>query len=151
MRVLIMFAVSCLILAGCVGGSGAAGPADKFGTACMFEVNPPGGYVWDSGDAEVKASGGGATADGVAAMNACIRSKVAAAGANGAATAPSEAAVSGNKVTETSTYATPRPQQVSAKPAPAVQPMAQAPSAAPARRACRNTFSGGDGYACMPI
>jgi hypothetical protein len=130
-----------LFLAGCVStGSGASAQLNEYSTSCMFEVNPPGSYVWSDGDSEVKAGGGG-TAEGAAAMNACIRRKAAAAGnpiPAGLPTERTEVVVSGGTVTETYTYGQP--------PAAAVAPSASRKAAT--ERSCRNrnVLSGGTGY-----
>lgn len=132
---------SLLFLAGCVStGSGASAQLNEYSTSCMFEVNPPGSYVWSDGDSEVKAGGGG-TAEGAAAMNACIRRKAAAAGnpiSEGAPTQRSEVVVSGGTVTETYTYGQP----------PAAAVTAPASRTAAKARSCRNrnVLSGGAGY-----
>jgi len=132
-----------LALAGCVGsgsGGGSAGLVNKYSTACMFEVNPPGSYVWTDKDSAVKPGGGG-TAEGAAAMNACIQKKAAAAGetvASAKAGQPQEVIEveqSGTQVAKTYTYGTP-PAALSPKPA------------AREERRCRhrNVLSGGTGY-----
>ena len=145
MRFLSVAAV-CLVLAGCVGGSGSGGVANDYATACMFEVNPPGAYVWTDGDSEVKPGGDG-TAEGAAQMNACIQRKLAAEGPQstaGTTKAKSEVVTSAGKVTETETSGSPRPQKTAK--APAVEVTAQASyGGVPA---CSLTMVGGTGYAC---
>jgi hypothetical protein len=133
---------SLLVLTGCVSsGGGNAGLVNKYSTACMFEVNPPGSYVWTDRDSMVKPGGGG-TAEGAAALNACIQKKAAAAGETvvTAQAAQSRQVVeveqSGGQVVETFTYGSP--------PTAATSP-------APARRSeercrARNVLSGGAGY-----
>lgn len=51
-------------------------------------------------------------------------------------------------VTQTYTYGTPPPKRASTA---VSAPVAAQPPAATARKPCRNTMVGGDGYACMPI
>ena len=124
-------AAGLLLLAGCVGGGGGPSIATDHSTACMFEVNPPGSYVWSDRDSEVKPGGGG-TAEGAAAMNACIRRKAAAAGGTGLAAAPtqrSEVVRSGGTVVETYTYGRP--------PAPAATTATPARPARERRRSAR--------------
>ena len=133
---------SLLVLTGCVSsGGGNAGLVNKYSTACMFEVNPPGSYVWGDGDSAVKPGGGGSEA-GAAALNNCIQKKAAAAGDAVASVAATqrrqvvEVEQSGGQVVETYTYGTP--------------PVAATPSE-PARRTeercrARNVLSGGSGY-----
>jgi hypothetical protein len=138
----LLFAVGCLLtLAACVGtGSGNASLVNKYSTSCMFEVNPPGSYVWSDSDSEVKPGGGG-TAEGAAAMNACIQRKAAAAGETAATVQTTqqrqvvEVEQSGGQVIETYTYGQ--------------APAAAAPKAvARAEERCRyrNVLSGGAGY-----
>lgn len=131
-----------LVLTGCVSsGSGNAGLVNKYSTACMFEVNPPGSYVWNHTDSAVRPGGGGTEA-GAAAMNDCIQEKAAAAGDTVASVGTTqrrqvvEVEQSGGQVVETYTYGTP--------------PSAATPTE-PARRTedrCRerNVMSGGTGY-----
>lgn len=133
---------SLLVLTGCVSsGGGNAGPVNKYSTACMFEVNPPGSYVWTDSDTMVKPGGGG-TAEGAAALNDCIQRKAAAAGetvVTGQAAQSRqvvEVEQTGGQVVETFTYGSP--------------PVA-ATSAEPDRRSAercrtRNVLSGGSGY-----
>ncbi len=131
-------ACSSMFLAACVGGSGGPNIGD-YSTACMFEVNPTGSYVWSDGDTEVKAGSGG-TAEGAAAMNACIRRKAAQAGDPlvGAMSTEGGAVVqSGRSVVETYTYGTP--------PAADATPVA---TGASCRQ--RNVLSGGSGYYSCP-
>lgn len=133
---------SFLVLTGCVSsGGGNAGLVNKYSTACMFEVNPPGSYVWTDKDSMVKPGGGG-TAEGAAAMNDCIQKKAAAAGETVATVQAAqsrqvvEVEQSGGQVVETYTYGTP--------PAAATSP-GPAPQRAERCRA-RNVLSGGSGY-----
>jgi hypothetical protein len=133
---------SVLLLTGCVSsGGGNAGLVNKYSTACMFEINPPGSYVWTDGDSKVKPGGGG-TAEGAAALNDCIQRKAAAAGETVVTVAAAqsrqvvEVEQSGGQVVETYTYGT--------------APVA-ATSPEPARRSeercrARNVLSGGAGY-----
>lgn len=122
-------------LSGCVGtsgGGGGPGLAYEYSTQCMFEINPPGAYVFNDGDDQVTA-GGGATAEGAAAMNACIAQKAA---ADGKSALPDVAGVpqsvtaktSGATVTETYTYGSPPAEAAKAPKAPAAAP-AKAPKA----------------------
>jgi hypothetical protein len=133
-------AASLAVLVGCVGGIDSGPDISEFATACMFEVDPPGAYVWSSGDTEVKPGGDG-TAAGAAAVNACIRTKAAADGVDlTAAAAPrrastTEVETAGGMVTETFTYGTP--------PA-AAQSTAQPAVEGNCRR--RSVLSGGSGY-----
>lgn len=130
---------SLLVLVGCTGSGGGPDISD-YSTACMFEVDPPGSYVWSDGDTEVK-PGGGATAEGAAEMNACIREKAAAAGVSLTEPRPmssqtTEVEQSGGMTVETFTYG---------------QPPAAATSAATGSdtgQTCtnRNVLSGGSGY-----
>jgi hypothetical protein len=129
-----------LLLAGCVSsGSGNAALLNKYSTSCMFEVNPPGSYVFSSGDTEMKPGGGG-TAEGAAALNDCIKRKAAAAGdtlETAQASQPRqvvEVEQSGTQVVETYTYGQP----------PATAPRAAAPREENCRQ--RSVFSGGTGY-----
>jgi hypothetical protein len=125
-----------LILVGCVGGGGGPNISD-YSTACMFEVNPPGSYVWSDGDTEVK-PGGGATAEGAAAMNACIRRKAAEAGdplTGGSSTQRMTVEQSAGTVTETYTYGQPPAATAPASPGPA-----------PTGNCRGNVLSGGTGY-----
>ena len=105
----VLAAVSALgFLAACAGGGGGQNIGD-YRTACMFEVDPAGSYVWSDGDSEVKAGGGG-TAEGAAAMNACIRRKAAEAGdplVGGMSSERVEVVQTGDTVVETYTYGTP--------------------------------------------
>lgn len=116
-----------LALSGCVGAGG--GNANRYATACMAEVNPPGAYVWRDGDDKVL-GGKFATREGIEAMNACINRKAAASGAD----QRSEVAISGNTVVETYTYGEP--------------PASKAATGAAKPKQCRerNVFSGGTGY-----
>jgi hypothetical protein len=127
---------SLLVLAACVGGGG--GPANDYTTACMFEVNPPGSYVWSDGDSGVTPGGGG-TAEGAAALNDCIRRKAAADGmaVTAGATERSEVVRTGNTVTQTYSYGTP----------PAAATARAAPAATGQNCRSRNVMSGGTGYA----
>ncbi len=105
----------------------------------MFEVNPTGSYVWSDGDTEIKAGGGG-TAEGAAAMNACIRRKAAEAGdplVAGAASERVEVVQTGDTVVETYTYGTP--------PAVADTPIVTTDIEGESCRR-RNVLSGGSGY-----
>ncbi len=132
---------SLFVLAACVGTeSGNSALVNKYSTSCMFEVNAPGSYVWSDNDAALKPGGGG-TAEGAAALNACIQKKAAAAG-DTVATAKAaqsrqvvEVEQSGTQVTKTYTYG---------------QPPAQDPSrmSQGGEEKCRqrNVFSGGTGY-----
>lgn len=127
-------AAGLLFLTGCVSGGGPN--ISDYSTSCMFEVNPTGSYVWSDGDTEVTAGAGG-TAEGAAAMNACIRQKAAAAGdplTPGSATETGTVVRSGTQVTETYTYGTP----------PASSPAVPATGGERCRR--RNVLSGGTGY-----
>ncbi len=130
-------AVSLLVLAGCVGGgSSQSAIIDEYSTACIFETNAKGSYVYGSGDSEVKAGGNG-TAEGAAAINACIRTKAAAAGkplVAAPAGQTTEIEVAGNSVRETFTYGQP--------------PAARATRDAIGVESCRsrNVMSGGSGY-----
>jgi hypothetical protein len=130
---------SLLVLAGCVGGgSSQTAIVDKYSTACIFETNAKGSYVYSSGDSEVKAGGGG-TAGDAAAINACIRRKAAEAGTPLVASAPgqtTEIEVVGGSVTETFTYGQP--------PAAATLPTSRTPK--PENCRVRNVMSGGSGY-----
>lgn len=138
----LLFAVGCfLTLAACVGTGGEnASLVNKYSTSCMFEVNPPGSYVWSDSDSAVKPGGGG-TAEGAAAMNACIQRKAAAAGETAATVQAGqqsqvvEVQRSGKQVVETYTYGQP----------PAVtSPKAVAREGEKCR--ARNVLSGGAGY-----
>lgn len=119
-----------LFLASCVG-TGDSSNLNEFSTECMFEVNPPGAYVWSDGDTEVK-PGGGATAEGAAAMNDCIRRKAAAAGKEVV------------EVEQTSATTTTKTYTYGAPPASAVN----APQSTDTGKSCRrrDLFSGGSGY-----
>ncbi len=133
---------SLLVLTGCVSsGGGNAELVNKYSTACMFEVNPPGSYVWTDSDTMVKPGGGG-TAEGAAALNDCIQRKAAAAGETivtaqgGQSRQVVEVEQSRGQVVETYTYGSP--------PAAVASPE-------PARRGAercraRNVLSGGSGY-----
>ena len=133
---------SLLVLTGCVSsGGGNAGLVNKYSTACMFEVNPPGSYVWTDSDTMVKPGGGG-TAEGAAALNDCIQRKAAAAGET-VATAQAaqsrqvvEVEQSGGQVVETFTYGSP--------PAAAASPKSARQTSERCR--ARNVLSGGAGY-----
>jgi hypothetical protein len=134
-----MAAASLAVLVGCVGGIDSGPDISEFATACMFEVNPPGAYVWSSGDTEVKPAGDG-TAAGAAAVNACIRMKAAADGVDLTAASPrpastTEVQAAGGMVTETFTYGTP-PAAARSAAQPAVE--------GNCRR--RSVLSGGAGY-----
>lgn len=129
-----------LFLAGCVGsGSGNAALLNKYSTSCMFEVNPPGSYVFSDSDTEVKPGGGG-TAEGAAALNDCIKRKAAAAGETletAKVAQPGqvvEVEQSGTQVVETYTYGQP-PATETRKPAAREENCRQ-----------RSVFSGGTGY-----
>jgi hypothetical protein len=129
-----------LLLAGCVSsGSGNAALLNKYSTSCMFEVNPPGSYVFSDSDTEVKPGGGG-TAEGAAALNDCIKRKAAAAGETletAKASQPRqvvEVEQSGTQVVETFTYGQP----------PATPPRKTAAREENCRQ--RSVFSGGTGY-----
>jgi hypothetical protein len=133
---------SLLVLTGCVSsGGGSAGLVNKYSTACMFEVNPPGSYVWTDSDSMVKPGGGG-TAEGAAALNDCIRKKAEAAGETVASVQAAqsrqvvEVEQSGGQVVETYTYGTP--------PATATSPEPARKSTERCR--ARNVLSGGAGY-----
>jgi hypothetical protein len=134
MRAKVMMSACCVALSGCVGasgGGGGAGLAYQYSTQCMFEVDAPGAYVFNDGDDQVTA-GGGATAEGAAALNACIQRKAA---ADGRTALPDVAGVpqslttttDGRKTTETFTYGTP-PAQATPAPAPKAAPAFQTPS-----------------------
>lgn len=132
---------SLLVLAACVGtGSGNSALVNKYSTSCMFEVNAPGSYVWSDTDSALKPGGGG-TAEGAAALNACIQKKAAAAGdtvATAKAVQPRqvvEVEQSGTGVTKTFTYGRP-PAQDSIS------------VSAGGEEKCRNrnVLSGGTGY-----
>jgi hypothetical protein len=115
-----VFLIACgAVLAGCAGGSGSGGGpglAYEYSTACMFENDAPGAYVFSDGDDQVTA-GGGATAEGAAAINACIQRKAAADGKTALSdtSLPDVAGVGqsattttyGQKSTQTYTYGTP--------------------------------------------
>jgi hypothetical protein len=133
--------VGLLFLAGCVGGgSGNAALLDKYSTSCMFEVNPPGSYVFSSGDSEMKPGQDG-TAEGAAALNDCIKRKAAAAGetlASAQASQPRqvvEVEQSGTGTVATYTYGQP-PASTPGKPA------------VDTGKRCRerSVFTGGAGY-----
>lgn len=133
---------SLLLLTGCVSsGGGAAGLVNKYSTTCMFEVNPPGSYVWTDRDSAVKPGGGG-TAEGAAAMNACIQKKAAAAGdtlstKQAAQSRPVvEVEQTGGQVVETYSYGTPPTAASSPEPARNSEKRCRA----------RNVLSGGSGY-----
>jgi hypothetical protein len=130
-----------LLLAGCVGGGGGnSAILDEFSTACMFETNAKGSYVYGSGDSEVKPGRDGSV-DGAAAINACIRRKAAEAGktmdpapaASGTRQTVEVETAGGGMVTETFTYG---------------QPPASTAAAPAATEACRrrDVFTGGAGY-----
>jgi hypothetical protein len=130
-------ATSLLALAGCVGGGSSQGAiVDKYSTACIFETNAKGSYVYDSDDTEVKPGGNGTVTE-AAAINACIRRKAAEAGTPLVA-APvgqtTEVEVVQGSVTETFTYGQP--------------PAAPADNGAIDVDRCRsrNVMSGGSGY-----
>lgn len=144
MKVSVVAALSALagllVLAGCVGGgSGNASLLNKYSTSCMFEVNPPGSYVYSDSDTEMKPGGGG-TAEGAAALNDCIKRKAAAAGETvetAKASQPRqvvEVEQSGTATVETYTYGQP----------PASEP--RKPAAREEKCRQRSVFSGGSGY-----
>ncbi|MGL4238008.1 hypothetical protein [Tabrizicola sp.] len=129
-----------LVLAGCVSTGGTSTALNKYSTPCMFEVDPPGAYVWSDGDSEVKPGGGG-TAEGAAAMNDCIRKKAAAAGETMVTTTSTERSAvveSEGTVTETYTYGQP----------PSNGTAPETSSATGNGESCRrrNVLSGGTGY-----
>lgn len=133
---------SLLVLTGCVSsGGGNAGLVNEYSTACMFEVNPPGSYVWGDGDSAVKPGGGG-TAAGAAAMNDCIQKKAAAAGETVATVGAAqrrqvvEVEQSGGQVVETYTYGTP----------PSAATRSEPVRRSEERCRARNVMSGGSGY-----
>jgi hypothetical protein len=129
-----------VFLASCVETSGGS-DISSYSTSCMFEVNPPGSYVFNDGDSEVKPGGGG-TAEGAAAMNDCIRRKAEAAGTSGAMTERTTVETTGDTTVKTYTYGQP----------PAA-PAASSKPTATAGKSCRNrnVLSGGSGYyGCTP-
>ncbi|MDW4499072.1 hypothetical protein R5H30_13835 [Sulfitobacter sp. D35] len=67
------FVISLFLLANLAACS--SGGAD-YATQCMFEVNAPGAYEYPAGQAvPVVSPGVGGTAEGAAAVNACIQNK----------------------------------------------------------------------------
>ncbi|NJS40559.1 MAG: hypothetical protein HC783_17925 [Rhodobacteraceae bacterium] len=130
-------AASLLALAGCVGGgSSQSAVLDAYSTACIFETNARGSYVYGSGDTEVK-PGANSTATEAAAINACIRRKAFDAGTPLVA-APvgqtTEVEVVDSSIRQTFTYGQP--------------PAAPADDGAIDVDRCRsrNVMSGGSGY-----
>lgn len=129
-----------LFLASCVG-TGGSSIANEYSTSCMFEVNPPGSYVFNGSDDEVKPMADG-TAEGAAAMNACIRRKAAEAGKETVVAEKTGATT----VTQTYTYGTPPASAASATAPGALAPSAPAPSNDGKSCRRRNVLSGGSGY-----
>ncbi|WP_054007046.1 hypothetical protein [Cypionkella psychrotolerans] len=75
----------------------------------------------------------------LAAINACVKAK--------ASMAPSMA----GRRTVVETQGSSGTMTVETYTSGASAPKPAAPPARPVRQACRNTFTGGDGYACLPI
>ena len=126
-------------VAGCVGSS-----RPDYVTACMFETSVQGAYEYGDAAVPVVTPGEGGTAEGAAALNACIQRKAGAAGTVASAPAlmeQSRVETTGGQTVRTYTYG---------------QPPQSAPTTTPARpsgETCRrgNVLSGGSGYfSCNP-
>ena len=126
-----------LALAGCVDSGGASQQSVTLLEQCSAESG------FTARAAALHASGVQGDIPGtpkeLAAINACVKAKAsAAASARGKRMVLETQGSSGNMTVETYSSGV-----SAAKPA--------VPPAARGRKACRNTFSGGDGYACLPI
>lgn len=145
---MILAAAGLLVLGACVSPGGSS-KFDDYVTTCMIELAPTGAITWSDGDTKVQSEGGPAGEE--AAMNACIKTKAAAAGDSLATVTPSEAKAVpktteietvkeveavGDTVTETLTYGTPP-----AAPVPPASGAIKVKKCQP-----RNVLSGGSGY-----
>lgn len=79
----------------------------------------------------------------MAAINACLKARAPETRSVGGIPQTMQTQVQGGTVTKAYTYGTPPPATAAGKPAALAIPTGP--------RACRNTFTGGDGYACLPI
>ncbi|WP_426034435.1 hypothetical protein [Cypionkella sp. TWP1-2-1b2] len=126
-----------LALAGCVDTGAASQPSVTVVEQCSAESG------FTARAAALHASGVQGDIPGtpkeLAAINACVKAKASAA-----------SGVGGRRVV-VETQGSSGPMSVETYTSGVSVPKSAAPPAPTGHRACRNTFTGGDGYACLPI